>query len=104
MQIPYSQRGGVPVEPMLTTQWFVDAARLAEPVIAAVEAGRVKFIPEHRYNLFMAWMREIRPWTISRQWRVWEILLWCRTERWCRSQHPSAAEEAPPAWNSSLFR
>ena len=81
MQIPYSQRGGVPVEPMLTTQWFVDAARLAEPVIAAVEAGRVKFIPEHRYNLFMAWMREIRPWTISRQlWWGHHIPAWYDTD------------------------
>ncbi|MBO4672613.1 MAG: valine--tRNA ligase [Alphaproteobacteria bacterium] len=77
MQIPYSQRGGVPVEPMLTTQWFVDAEKLAKPVIAAVEAGRVKFIPEHRYNLFMAWMREIRPWTISRQlWWGHHIPAW----------------------------
>jgi len=77
MQIPYSQRGGVPVEPMLTTQWFVDAKKLAEPVIDAVEAGRVKFIPEHRYNLFMAWMREIRPWTISRQlWWGHHIPAW----------------------------
>ncbi|MBP9999109.1 MAG: valine--tRNA ligase [Proteobacteria bacterium] len=74
---PYSERGGVPVEPMLTTQWFVDAKKLAEPVIAAVEAGRVKFIPEHRYNLFMAWMREIRPWTISRQlWWGHHIPAW----------------------------
>ena len=77
MQIPYSQRGGVPVEPMLTTQWFVDAEKLAKPVIEAVEAGRVKFIPEHRYNLFMAWMREIRPWTISRQlWWGHHIPAW----------------------------
>ena len=77
MQIPYSQRGNVPVEPMLTTQWFVDAATLAKPVIAAVEAGRVKFIPEHRYNLFMAWMKEIRPWTISRQlWWGHHIPAW----------------------------
>jgi len=77
MQIPYSERGGVPVEPMLTTQWFVDAKKLAEPVIRAVESGRVKFIPEHRYNLFMAWMREIRPWTISRQlWWGHHIPAW----------------------------
>ena len=77
MQIPYSQRGGVPVEPMLTTQWFVDAEKLAKPVIQAAESGRIKFIPEHRYNLFMAWMREIRPWTISRQlWWGHHIPAW----------------------------
>lgn len=74
---PYSERGGVPVEPMITTQWFVDAEKLAQPAIKAVEEGKIKFLPEHRYNLFMAWMREIRPWTISRQlWWGHHIPAW----------------------------
>ena len=74
---PYSERGGVPVEPMLTTQWFVDAKKLAEPAIKAVEDGRIKFLPEHRYNLFMSWMNNIRPWTISRQlWWGHHIPAW----------------------------
>ena len=74
---PYSERGGVPVEPMLTTQWFVDAKKLAVPAIKAVEDGRIKFLPEHRYNLFMAWMNNIRPWTISRQlWWGHHIPAW----------------------------
>jgi len=74
---PYSERGGVPVEPMLTTQWFVDAEKLAVPAIKAVEEGKIKFLPEHRYNLFMAWMNNIRPWTISRQlWWGHHIPAW----------------------------
>ena len=74
---PYSERGGVPVEPMLTTQWFVDAKKLAVPAIKAVEDGRIKFLPDHRYNLFMAWMTNIRPWTISRQlWWGHHIPAW----------------------------
>ncbi len=74
---PYSERGGVPVEPMLTTQWFVDAKTLAVPAIKAVKEGKIKFIPEHRYNLFMAWMDNIRPWTISRQlWWGHHIPAW----------------------------
>lgn len=74
---PYSERGGVPVEPMLTTQWFVDAKTLAVPAIKAVEDGKIKFVPEHRYNLFMAWMNNIRPWTISRQlWWGHHIPAW----------------------------
>jgi len=74
---PYSERGGVPVEPMLTTQWFVDAEKLAVPAIKAVEEGKIKFVPEHRYNLFMAWMNNIRPWTISRQlWWGHHIPAW----------------------------
>ena len=74
---PYSERGGVPVEPMLTTQWFVDAQKLAIPAIKAVEEGKIKFMPEHRYNLFMSWMNNIRPWTISRQlWWGHQIPAW----------------------------
>ncbi|MBO7559955.1 MAG: valine--tRNA ligase [Alphaproteobacteria bacterium] len=74
---PYSERGGVPVEPMLTTQWFVDAKTLAQPAIKAVEEGKIKFLPEHRYNLFMSWMNNIRPWTISRQlWWGHHIPAW----------------------------
>ena len=74
---PYSERGGVPVEPMLTTQWFVDAKTLAVPAIKAVEEGKIKFLPEHRYNLFMSWMNNIRPWTISRQlWWGHHIPAW----------------------------
>ncbi|MBQ0013110.1 MAG: valine--tRNA ligase [Proteobacteria bacterium] len=74
---PYSERGQVPVEPYLTEQWFVDTKKLAEPAIKAVEEGKIKFIPDHRYNLFMAWMRDIRPWTISRQlWWGHRIPAW----------------------------
>lgn len=78
---PYSERGGVPVEPMITTQWFVDASRLAIPAIKAVEEGKIKFMPEHRYNLFMAWMKNIRPWNISRQlWWGHRIPAWYDAE------------------------
>ena len=74
---PYSQRGMVPVEPMLTMQWFVDASTLAKPVVEKIESGAVQFLPEHRYNLFMAWMKNIRPWTISRQlWWGHHIPAW----------------------------
>lgn len=74
---PYSERGQVPVEPYLVDQWFVDAKKLAEPAIKAVESGKIKFMPEHRYNLFMAWMREIRPWPIARQlWWGHRIPAW----------------------------
>ena len=74
---PYSERGGVPVEPMLTTQWFVDAKKLSIPAIQAAEDLKTRFLPDHRYNLFMAWMNNIRPWTISRQlWWGHHIPAW----------------------------
>ena len=43
--VPYGDRGGVPVEPYLTDQWFADAKTLAAPAIKAVEDGRTKFFP-----------------------------------------------------------
>lgn len=74
---PYSERGGVVVEYMVRDEWFVDAKKLAAPAIAAVESGKIKFMPEHRYNLFMAWMKDIHEWSISRQlWWGHQIPAW----------------------------
>ena len=74
---PYSERGGVVVEPYLTDQWFVDAEKLAPDAIRVVENGDIKFMPEHRYNLYMSWMNNIRQWPISRQlWWGHRIPAW----------------------------
>lgn len=74
---PYSERGGVVVEPYLTEQWFVDAKKLSVAATAAVESGKITFMPDHRYNLFMSWMRDIRQWPISRQlWWGHRIPAW----------------------------
>src|SRR5271165_6683999 len=45
-QVPHGDRGGVPIEPRLTTQWYVNAAVLAAPAIAAVETGKTVFVPK----------------------------------------------------------
>ena len=74
---PYSERGGVVVEPYLTDQWFVDTSKLAPDAIRVVESGLIKFMPEHRYNLYMSWMHDIRQWPISRQlWWGHRIPAW----------------------------
>ena len=74
---PYSERGGVVVEPYLTDQWFVDAKKLAVAAKRVVENGDIKFMPEHRYNLYMSWMNDIRQWPISRQlWWGHRIPAW----------------------------
>ena len=44
MSVPHGNRSGVPVEPWLMDQWYVDAAQLAIPAIKAVEEGRTKFV------------------------------------------------------------
>ena len=69
MVIPYGDRSGVVIEPWLTDQWYVDAAELAGPAIAAVEKGETTFVPAHWANTYFEWMRNIQPWCISRQ--IW---------------------------------
>ena len=66
-QVPHGDRSGVPIEPLLTLQWYCNAEALAKPAIAAVEQGRTKFVPQQWENTFFAWMRDIQPWCISRQ-------------------------------------
>ncbi len=59
---PYGDRSGVVIEPMLTDQWYVNAAELAKPAIAAVEDGRTRFQPEMWAKTYFEWMRQIEPW------------------------------------------
>jgi valyl-tRNA synthetase len=76
-QVPHGDRSGVPIEPLLTTQWFCDAGRLAGPAIEAVEQGRTVFVPKQWENTFFAWLRDIEPWCISRQlWWGHRIPAW----------------------------
>ena len=55
------------VEPMMSDQWFVKMEELAKPAIAAVETGRMKFVPERFSKVYLNWLYEIRDWCISRQ-------------------------------------
>ena len=55
------------VEPMMSDQWFVKMDELAKPAIAAVETGRMKFVPERFAKVYLNWLYEIRDWCISRQ-------------------------------------
>ena len=76
-QVPHGDRGGVPLEPRLTVQWYADAATLAKPAIEAVEKGETAFVPKQWENTFFAWMRDIQPWCISRQlWWGHRIPAW----------------------------
>jgi valyl-tRNA synthetase len=75
--IPKGDRSNVVVEPMLTDQWYVRVKPLAEPAIAAVEDGRVKFVPESWSKTYFEWMHNIQDWCISRQlWWGHRIPAW----------------------------
>ncbi len=75
--VPHGDRGGVPIEPYLTDQWYVDAATLAKPAIASVREGRTSFVPKSWENTYFNWMENIQPWCVSRQlWWGHQIPAW----------------------------
>ncbi|HXL70253.1 MAG TPA: valine--tRNA ligase [Rhizomicrobium sp.] len=67
----------VVLEPLLTEQWYLNVEPLAAKAIAAVEKGETKFVPDNWTNVFFGWLRNIRPWCISRQlWWGHQIPVW----------------------------
>ncbi|MDH3003278.1 valine--tRNA ligase [Pasteurella multocida] len=77
LKVPYGDRGGVPIEPMLTDQWYVSVKPLAEVAVKAVEDGEIQFVPKQYENLYFSWMRDIQDWCISRQlWWGHRIPAW----------------------------
>lgn len=77
LTIPYGDRGGVVIEPMLTDQWYVRTAPLAEVATKAVEDGEIQFVPKQYENMYFSWMRDVQDWCISRQlWWGHRIPAW----------------------------
>ncbi len=77
LKVPKGDRSGTIIEPWLTDQWYVSTKPLAEPAIAAVEDGRIQFVPKQYENMYFSWMRDIQDWCISRQlWWGHRIPAW----------------------------
>jgi valyl-tRNA synthetase len=75
--LPFSDRSKTPIEPLLSDQWFVRMADLAQKAIDAVHDGRVRFFPERYAATYLNWLGEKRDWCISRQlWWGHRIPIW----------------------------
>lgn len=101
---PYGDRSKVVVEPMLTDQWFVDTAKIVEPALEAVRAGRTKIMPEQHRKVYFHWLENIEPWTISRQlWWGHQIPVWYDDEggMYCA---PTEAEAIAKSGGKALTR
>ena len=76
-QVGHCYRCHEVVESRLSKQWFVKMKPLAEPAIAAVKSGEVKFIPDRWSKIYFNWMENIQDWCISRQlWWGHRIPAW----------------------------
>lgn len=77
LKVPKGDRSGTIIEPYLTDQWFVKVEPLAKPAIAAVESGKIKFVPENWSKTYLQWLYNIEDWCISRQlWWGHRIPAW----------------------------
>ena len=90
--VPFSHRSGERIEPLISLQWFCRMDELAAPAIEAVEGDRVRIAPGQWKRVYLEWMREIRPWCISRQlWWGHRIPVW-----YCDAcEETFVAEQAP---------
>ncbi|MBL4816478.1 MAG: valine--tRNA ligase [Shewanella sp.] len=77
LKVPYGDRSGVVIEPLLTDQWYVSVAPMAKTAMEAVDNGDIKFVPQQYENMYNSWMRDINDWCISRQlWWGHRIPAW----------------------------
>jgi valyl-tRNA synthetase len=75
--IGYSERGGVPIEPYLSEQWFINMNELSKPALKVVKEGKIKFHPDHWVKTYEHWLDNIKDWCISRQlWWGHRIPVW----------------------------
>ncbi|WP_284178999.1 valine--tRNA ligase [Rhabdaerophilum sp. SD176] len=76
-QVPHGDRSGVPIEPFLTEQWYVDVKPLAAKAMEWVRSGAITILPANKEADFFRWMENIEPWCVSRQlWWGHQIPAW----------------------------
>ncbi|MBS3948588.1 MAG: valine--tRNA ligase [Dethiobacter sp.] len=99
----HCQRCRTVIEPLLSKQWFVRMKPLAEPAIAKVKSGEIRFVPERFTRVYLNWVENIRDWCISRQiWWGHRIPAW-----YCACGKTVVAREEPtacPTCNGALVQ
>jgi valyl-tRNA synthetase len=94
LSVGHHDRCGTIIEPLISTQWFLNVKPLAEAALRAVREGRTRFVPATPWTkIYQDWMENIQPWCISRQlWWGHRIPAW-----YCEKDHITVARETPAA-------
>ena len=66
-KVGFSERTNVPIEPKLSTQWFLKMQHFADIALAPVMDDDIEFYPKKYKNTYRHWLENIKDWCISRQ-------------------------------------
>jgi len=94
--VGYSERGGVPIEPYLSEQWFLKMEEFSKLALKVVREDQIRFHPNHWVKTYEHWLENIRDWCISRQlWWGHRIPVWYHKETgeiYCNENPPENIE------------
>ncbi len=75
--VPFSDRGKVPIEPLLSTQWFLKMDDISQGCLNEIDFKKPSFIPSRWEKVYKDWLENINDWCISRQlWWGHQIPAW----------------------------